>query len=206
MAVRRFAFGILAPGAALIFLGHCGGATPNDDPAGAALQDAGQCEGTGNSSRATPAEHRAQPVVCGATNLYGDAGALSCTTDADCQSADSGALGPHCLQGHCGLDECRTDGDCATGNSCVCGPDNGTGDRELFNVCVPSNCRVDSDCGSGGFCVPSRGYCGGVTGMYCLTSKDTCSDPTTDCPCQANACVYAPQVSHWVCGSSFCAG
>jgi hypothetical protein len=63
--------------------------------------------------------------------------------------------------------------------------------------------------GAGEYCSPSRGYCSSIEGFYCTTSKDTCVDPTTDCACggpQPTACVYVPQVSHWLCGSAICAG
>jgi hypothetical protein len=173
------------------------------------LDDSGQCEGSANGAGA-PAESRPEATACGPSNWSPnasvDAGALVCSTDADCPG-DAGAAYPlRCLGQKCVYDSCFGDSDCPSSQVCVCGPNNGFGLRVLTNVCVPSNCHVDADCGAGEFCSPSRGYCGSVDGYYCHTKDDTCVNSTSDCGCGGNACVYAPTVGHFVCASNTCSG
>jgi hypothetical protein len=214
---RRSLFALLAV-PVLAGAGHCGGTVQNPSAPSDAL-DAGLCEGTAvwAGSRAAPVEHRSQSVTCepSATPLPPiDAATVSCTSNMDCQTA-LGNTAATCLQQQCTFDQCLTDKDCLAGEACICAGDNGGGDRIVRNTCVPATCHLDSDCGAGQYCTPSRGYCGGVAGLYCTTKKDTCVDFTTDCACggsyvnggeKDNACVYAPQVGYWVCGAVTCSG
>jgi hypothetical protein len=173
------------------------------------LDDSGQCEGSAHGA-GTPQETRPQATACGPSNWgpYGnmDAGALVCSTDADCPGDSGAALPLRCLGQRCVYDRCFSDSDCPSSQVCVCGRNNGFGLRVLTNVCVPANCHVDTDCGAGGSCSPSRGYCGSVDGYYCHTKDDTCVDSTSDCACGGNACVYAPTVGHFVCAQNTCSG
>ena len=109
----------------------------------------------------------------------------------------------YCLHGDCTPEQCRSDADCAGGGVCACSV--GVGH---LNVCVPANCHVDGDCGPGGYCSPSVGYCGQAAGFFCHSSADTCVDPAMDCgTCStARACVYAPTVGAFACGTALCAG
>ncbi len=173
------------------------------------LDDSGQCEGSAHGA-GTPAESRPQATACGPSNwspyASTDAGALACSSDADCP-ADSGAAYPlRCLGQKCVYDSCFSDSDCPSSQLCVCGPNNGGGLRIRLNVCVPASCHVDADCGAGEFCSPSRGYCGGVDGYHCHSKSDTCVDSTTDCACGGNSCIYAPTVGHFVCAVNICSG
>jgi hypothetical protein len=196
LALRRRAT-VTTLGLALL-LGHCGGIKS----AGTLPGDAGLCEGTASSGE-TPPEHRPTPVTCPRTPIelpVTDAGPATCNASTDCQAYE------YCTDHVCGSDMCLVDADCPTGNVCVCSNDAGGGDRVQANVCVPAHCTVDSDCGPGNVCEPSRGYCGGVTGYDCSSSKDTCVDPSKDCSCGGNSCVYAPMVGYFVCADSVCNG
>lgn len=132
-------------------------------------------------------------------------------SDADC-AQDGGTYSPysHCLHGQCGLDQCLADSDCSSTQVCSCSSAYYGGNACYHpNLCVPADCHVDSDCGAGGFCSPTAGYCGVVEGFYCHKTTDACFDPSIDCSCAGpgnNACVYAPTVGAWVCGSAICAG
>jgi hypothetical protein len=169
------------------------------------------CAGTRVSPPGTvPAEHRAVATACSPSNAPPlDGGAMSCTTNADCSPDGSAAWNYNtCLHGVCSFDLCLTDADCGSSYVCACSSDYYGGNAAYHpNICVPSNCRVDADCGAGGYCSPSRGYCGTFQGFYCHGPSDTCVDATADCAaCGISACVYAPTVGAFVCGSSICAG
>jgi hypothetical protein len=177
--------------AAVFLLSHCGG----EGGAGGPL--------TVNP----PTDHVPALVTCGAhtTPPPPDGGAMSCSTDTDCQ----GTSFPSCRAGTCQFDACVTSDDCASGTTCGCS-DMFNGNAAYHpNQCLPSNCRVDADCGGGGYCSPTvSSSCGpfyGVTGFYCHTSADTCENDS-DCPATSPAgyCAYDPSVGHWACGSGFC--
>ncbi len=211
------AFGVTSIGVTALSLFHCGGAVKGGSSAAQAeLEDAGLCEGarTPASPVPVPQEHRPAPVACGPTDngadTSRDGGGISCSSPFDC-NGDAATLDPaSCLGGTCTYDQCLTDADCPTGALCLCSSEAGGGDIRHFNECVPAACHIDSDCGVGEYCSPSRGYCGGVSGFYCHGPRDTCADPTTDCPCvegpTSPSCVYAPQVGNWVCATLFCMG
>jgi Cys-rich repeat protein len=197
-------------GALVLALAHCSSsATGNAGAGNPYLADAGQCEGTATHGETAdpPLEHRATRAVCGRTpeGSGADGSLLSCSSSTDCQVPGGGTQ--YCAQQQCGPDQCLVDADCDPGRVCVCASEVGGGIGPRLNLCVPSNCTVDSDCGAGGYCSPSRSYCGGVTGYYCHSNRDTCVDSTTDCSsCGGNSCVYAPTVGHFVCGTSTCDG
>jgi hypothetical protein len=187
--------------------------TAPDAEAGATetLDDAGQCEGTARRDGGTvvPDEHRAQAATCSRNpevGSTGDASAVSCASDAECMLDGESIVPQHCIAQQCGVDECFVDSDCGSDRLCVCSADDGGGLRLPVNRCVAAQCHVDADCGAGAYCSPSRGYCGSVDGFYCHTSEDTCVDESTDCSCGGNACVYAPPVGHFVCGTNICSG
>ncbi len=193
---------ILGIGAIALVASHCGGSS---------LDAQNLCEGTASHEGAprVPSEHRAMPAACSLSQggpATADGGAISCSSNADCQAGSSLIDPPSCLGKQCRWDQCLVDSDCPSGNVCLCAADAGGGDSVHHNVCVPANCRIDSDCGANEYCSPSRGYCGGVSGFYCHSSRDTCVDVTTDCACGGNACVYAPTVGYFVCGTLVCMG
>jgi hypothetical protein len=213
-------------GTVVLLVSHCSGSGANSDshrgdgggPVGddaragddGGLAEAGPCEGTAgqNGPRGVPAEHRPVALECSrnSTNPEApDAALVSCNADPDCQG-DTGSLELHCAEHVCGYDACLVDADCPTGNLCVCKADAGGSWGDVGNACVPAQCHVDADCGAGEYCTPSRGYCGAVSGFYCTSSADTCVDPTTDCTCGGNSCVYAPTVGHFLCATSTCNG
>ena len=108
-----------------------------------------------------------------------------------------------------GPDECLADGDCANGGVCSCAGTTFEYAHETRNICVVAQCHVDADCGTT-LCSPSVNDCGtfyGVQGYYCRTADDTCG---RDSDCVQNGqpgyCYFAPEVGHWTCGFSFCAG
>jgi hypothetical protein len=210
-------------GAALaVLLLHCGGSvvsetrdagsgqdsgSPGDD-GGGLPPEAGLCEGT--SQGGVPAEHRPSATTCTPSPDYGgvDAAPVTCHTSADCVSDASPNFDTNCVQGTCIADDCLADSDCPSTQLCVCAADGFGGDGPHINRCVPAACKVDSDCGPGRYCEPSRSYCGSVDGYNCTSPADTCTDPQTDCAAcgGGNACDYAPQVGHFVCGTSVCNG
>jgi hypothetical protein len=137
-----------------------------------------------------------------------------CHADGDCTSGVNGRCAGNGHDGcNCSYDTCTNDADCAANQLCACrntwhygalGP----------NVCLPSNCRVDSDCGPNGFCSPSLDpTCGsfiGVTGWYCHTASDTCTNDD-DCAVLDGGyfkpfCGYRPEVGHWACSTAGCLG
>jgi hypothetical protein len=219
---RLLGIGVLA-----FVASHCGGSTIPDSTVlegrapgdGGPVDDSGLCEGTASpdGAPAVPQEHRAAAVACGRSSPSGrtaSSGApassapytgSACSSDRECTGNGSDPT-PYCRGNQCGIDECLVDADCASGTVCVCGSDAGWGTLFLRNVCVAASCRIDADCGPNGYCSPSRGYCGSVNGFNCHTPQDTCIDPAKDCGCGGNACVYAPTVGHFVCGSSVCMG
>jgi hypothetical protein len=108
-----------------------------------------------------------------------------------------------------GQDECTTDAECK-GGVCSCAPATREWSGGSRNVCVPANCHTDADCGDKGACSPTVNDCGsfyGVQGYYCHTAADAC---TVDAECvqgsNQGACYYAPEVGHWTCTYSHCAG
>jgi hypothetical protein len=184
------------------------GASPVDD---GSVDAPNLCEGTAahDGAPAVPAEHRAVAATCSLSQgnpETADGAAVSCSSNTDCQAESSLIDPPYCLGKQCRRDQCLVDSDCPSGTLCLCGADAGGGDIIRSNVCIPANCRLDSDCGANEYCSPSRGYCGAVSGFYCHSSRDTCVDVTTDCACGGNACVYAPTVGHFVCGTNVCMG
>jgi len=169
------------------------------------------CSGTvGAITRGhVPTEHRATAVACSPSTRAPappDAGLMSCTSDADCATDAAFTYFNACLHGTCSFDQCLTDADCGTG-VCACASDYYGGNAAYHpNVCVRGNCQVDADCGPGGYCSPSHGYCGSFEGFYCHGPSDTCVDSTADCGGCGNACLYAPTVGAFVCGTNICAG
>ncbi len=133
------------------------------------------------------------------TNLpppSGDAGAASCTTNADCANDP---LYRYCRSGKCEPDQCFTDSDCSSGQACACANEQ-TGNAVHTNQCVAVQCRVDSDCGAGEVCSPTvQDLCsGGGPFFACRSSKDECR-VDADCCASAPSCRYESTVGHWAC-------
>jgi hypothetical protein len=188
-------------GAVALGLVHCGGQSTAGSDGG--NPDAGCLGAPGGSGPRVPIEHRAQAKACNPApgQFMPDAGAASCTTDADCGGVAGSTL-TNCLRGICSYDQCLTDADCPSQHVCDCEASTGR-----LNFCVPADCHVDSDCAASGYCSPSRGRCGVIEGFYCHKPADPCVNPTTDCAgCGGFACVYAPTVGYFVCGGSVCNG
>jgi len=98
------------------------------------------------------------------------------------------------------------DTDCKTGELCVCHGSAYTDGQG--NTCMPGNCRVDSDCGTAGFCSPSHGTsgCGGVTGYYCHTVADTCTNDSDCSGSPIDVCAWSAKQSRWTCQRSLLCG
>lgn len=153
-----------------------------------------------------PVNHRTDDSQCGTVPAPGTCSFGSpyfmCSMDSQC--TDGGPNG-RCITGsggpaYCGCtyDTCVHDTDCATGELCVCHGSpytNGAG-----NTCMPGNCRVDSDCGSGGYCSPAHGTtgCGGISGYYCHTRQDTCTNDS-DCGSGLDVCTWSDTDARWEC-------
>jgi len=151
-----------------------------------------------------PINHRPNDSQCQTTPAAGNCqimvGGGQCQHDTDCTTGTNG----RCVEGNggarfcfCAYDACMHDSDCPTGKLCVC---HGSAYNGGGNTCIEGNCRVDADCASG-YCSPSHGTsgCGGVTGYYCHTSNDTC---TNDSDCRdggLQVCAWSASHSRWEC-------
>jgi hypothetical protein len=121
-------------------------------------------------------------------------------TAATCSPTGGDANGP---------DQCATDSDCSNGGVCSCAGTTFEWSHQTRNLCVPAACHVDADCGSFA-CSPTLSECGsfyGIQGYYCHAADDQCGGDA-DCVQSGRQghCVYTPEVSHWTCSYSFCAG
>jgi hypothetical protein len=191
-----------------------GGATATGGAIGTGGSPAGGCSGSANHNTAeVPSLHRATAIACAPSTRAPappDGGLLSCTRNADCAADGAATIFGTCLHGQCSFDQCLTDADCGATDVCVCANDSYGGNAQYHaNFCVPANCRVDSDCGPGGYCSPSPSYCGSYSGYYCHTAADSCIDAIKDCSACTTvgpACIYAPAVGAFMCGSAICAG
>jgi hypothetical protein len=177
----------------------------------ASTYDAGADVYVGNDAAQQPdaaaTNHRPDDSQCTAPRAAGNCalpmGVGACTNDSEC--TDGGANG-RCTENmggaqfcSCTYDTCVHDTDCPMNQLCVCHDSayNGGG-----NVCMPGNCRVDYDCG--GFdCSPTHGTtgCGGVTGYYCHTARDTCVNDS-DCADAGSldVCAFSMTTNRWECG------
>jgi hypothetical protein len=111
-----------------------------------------------------------------------------------------------------GPDECLVDTDCpVVDQACACAGTTFEHGLETRNLCVTAGCHVDADCGTGGLCSPSVGNCGngffGIQDFECRTPDDTCG---ADVDCVQNgemgSCSFLPEVGHWACTFTACAG
>ncbi len=160
-----------------------------------------------------PAVHRPAPVSCPRMTLPASAPTMClfakapgvevpagwCNSNADCTSGTDGRCVPSILTAQCSCeyDACFADADCPGGDVCAC--------SGVFsgNACVSGSCRVDADCGAGGFCSPTVDHCSGViTGYFCRTAKDTCTDDKDCGDLYAEHCARDPGTGVWGCQSS----
>ena len=176
--------------------------------------------GIGQKTFSPPLLHRAVAETCTADRPAYNCGQsapmgapVSCRLDSDCAAGSNGRCVGNAHDGcNCSYDTCSSDADCAGGQLCDC---RGTwhyganGD----NRCLPSDCRTDADCGAGGYCSPSFDPdCGayfGVTLWRCHTDADTCVNDS-DCPSDGGFgpafCGWRPELGHWGCSVTQCAG
>lgn len=214
----------LGVGVVVLVAWACGGSTRATSDAGAdgasssssgATSSGGSGSGSGSGSSSggerVPVNHRSSDAQCMTTAPPGDCTfdnpGSPCHADADCSEAGpSGrcivANGPPTC--FCTWDSCTGDSDCKTGQTCACHGSAYT--AGAGNTCTPGNCRVDADCGQGGYCSPSAGTntCGTLSGYYCHTPKDQCTNDS-DCgstSTPANMCIYSPTAGYWSCQQS----
>jgi hypothetical protein len=149
-----------------------------------------------------------QPAAPGQCQIMG--GFPQCTMDSQCTAGNSGRCVENmggALTCMCTYDTCVHDTDCPAGNLCVCHGSAYTGGDG--NACMAGNCRVDSDCGAGGYCSPTHGTsgCGGVTGYYCHTPQDTCTNDTDCNGAQGpNVCAWSSASGLWMCQQQLLCG
>jgi Cys-rich repeat protein len=185
--------------AGLVF---CGGSTATSNfDGGAPGGDGGTADGSGSCPVNLSGTATGRPVAAtcpASTNVpppTGDAGPISCTTDADCASD---ALYRWCRGGKCEPDQCSTDSDCASGQACACA-DELIGNALHTNSCVTVQCHVDSDCGAGNVCSGTTvDLCSGGPFFACRSSADKCR-VDADCCASAPSCRYQSTVGHWEC-------
>jgi hypothetical protein len=204
---------------ALLALAHCGGSaivessSSGPDASGSGFGGDAACPAAAEAGPRATTVSRSRPVAydCpSAANCPVDnAEAGACSTAADC-FVDGGPT-RYCVRGRCSADQCLADSDCPSTQVCGCSPNNRNAFGVAFcnpNQCLPANCHVDGDCGPDGFCSPDVGGCGAVFGYYCHRLSDVCFDPVVDCACASvpEACVWAPTVGAWTCGSTVCSG
>ena len=208
----------LAVGAVLLAAWACGGVTTPPTDAGAdgtSSSSSGGSSGGGSGSGSgsgggVPVNHRASDAQCMTPAPAGNCSFANpgapCHADADCSEAGpSGrcvvANGPPTC--FCTSDACSGDADCPTGQTCACHGSAYT--AGMGNTCMPGNCRVDADCGPGGYCSPSASTstCGTVSGYYCHTPNDQCTNDT-DCAASqpGTMCIYSPGAGFWSCQPS----
>ena len=202
-----------------------GGATSaGASPGGAAgVAGATPLAGAGGETPREPEVHRPEPVACDHTRPSPEPNApegddmswVRCHSHADCTEGTNGRCGGNGHDGwNCTYDSCFEDSDCgmaASGEPQLCQCEGGF--RSDNNLCLGGNCRLDADCGAGGYCSPSLGSCGNylkVVGYFCHTPTDECTDDA-DCPAEANQfgpgyCAFMPEIGHWKCSTSHCAG
>jgi hypothetical protein len=127
---------------------------------------------------------------------------FQCTNDSQCTQGTNG----RCIETSggaltclCTYDTCMQDTDCQPGQLCVCHGSGFTGGAG--NTCMTGNCRVDSDCGPNGYCSPSHGTsgCGGVTGYYCHTAADTCTNDSDCSGAGIEVCAWSGTSNRWEC-------
>ena len=164
-----------------------------------------------------PDSHRPEAVTCDRERPFyeipveasGWGAPMDCTTHEECTDGENGRCTGNSHDGwRCTYDSCFEDADCG---STVCACDGGW--RSGSNTCLGGNCQVDADCGAGGWCSPSMSECGlygGVTGYWCHTPEDTCTDDS-DCPGTGDFggpgyCMFSQTLGHWECSYSQCAG
>ncbi len=218
----------LGVGILLVTAWACGGSTAASNDAGSdgarssssggsgGGSSGGSSGGSGSSSGGrVPVNHRPSDAQCAMPAPAGDCTfnnpGAACHSDADC--SDAGANGrcivpngpPTCF---CTSDACTGDAQCKAGQACACHGSAYTGGAG--NTCTPGNCRIDADCSSGSYCSPSAApnTCGGLSGFYCHTSKDQCTDDA-DCTNSSpgTMCIYSPGDGFWSCQTSgLCAG
>ena len=154
----------------------------------------------------TPVNHRPNDAQCTQAAPAGNftlmMGLGDCTNDAACTTGTNGRCvqsthgAPRCS---CSYDTCAHDTDCAAGKLCACHGSPFTAGGG--NACIDGNCRVDADCGAG-YCSPSHGSsgCGGLTGYYCHTAADRCTDDA-DCADGGSfrVCGWAAMNNRWEC-------
>jgi len=144
----------------------------------------------------------ATPVNCSHPgDPFGDAG---CEGDNSCTAGTNGrCIGPPGGPAICGCtyDQCLHDTDCAASKTCACH------DSPYLwgdNACTQGDCRIDANCGVAGFCSPSLSpaSCYLLSGFYCHTALDQCTDDT-DCATQSGqGCMYSPAHARWECQTS----
>jgi hypothetical protein len=167
-----------------------------------------------------PLAHRPAALSCPSTRPAYDCGAtapaglpVTCRLDSDCTDGMDG----RCVgNGHdgcsCSYDRCSSDADCTAGTLCDCRDQWHYGSNGP-NQCLSANCRTDADCGPGGYCSPSLdptcGAFAGVTLWRCHTPEDSCVNDS-DCARPDGGgipfCGYRPELGHWACSATLCAG
>jgi hypothetical protein len=147
----------------------------------------------------------ATPRAAGSCTTGNAGDLLVCSSDSDC--TEGGTNGRCTSSGggpagcSCTYDACQTDADCGKGKLCLC---HGSAYSYGGSTCMSGNCRVDSDCGVGEYCSPAQGTssCGYVSGYYCHTQKDVC---TNDSDCAGGLCTWSSASERWECqDGGFC--
>ncbi len=184
--------------------GDDGGAPDAGDTGADSVADVGGDDSASDAHGKVPVYHRPDDSQCSTPRSPGTCSTtvsgFMCSKDGDCTSGVNGRCenspgGPAgCF---CTYDTCSGDTECKTGELCVC---HGSAYAYGGNSCMPGNCRVDSDCGTGGYCSPAHGTadCGNVTGYYCHTPKDTCTNDS-DCGSGLNVCTWSQTDGRWEC-------
>jgi hypothetical protein len=195
---------------------NAGGSGSNSGGAGGTGGDGGSNSGGGGGTGGRePEKHRAVATSCDHERPPGDPcfgacdGTTGCVADTECTAGENGRCESFRGYSECTYDVCFEDSDCGQGGPCGC-------ETTLWsdaNTCLAGNCQTDADCGPGGYCSPTLSTCGnysGVTGYYCHTRDDECTDDA-ECTGQAGQfgpgyCMFSVQVSHWICSYSHCVG
>ncbi len=211
----------------LALVAGCAGKTaplPTDNDNG---NSAGADGGADAATKPLPAptDHRSHGSQCeptapgaepGLTEVDAGAGLFMCRTNEECTAHpggrciwNSGACGEPCAprppSSACAYDQCAIDTNCPNASACICG----SGGLST-NSCAPvGTCRVDADCATG-YCSPGKDPCtGGLTGFFCHTPRDECTNDN-DCAdatgVAAPKCVVDARTHVWTCMRDQCGG
>ncbi len=201
--MRRMASASVGIALVTAMLVACGGNVSTGAPGTSSSSSGGT---SSSSSGGTSSSSSGGSTSSSSSSSSSGAPGPACTTTPSAVATNHRATATACPPSTNGVaDGCLSDSDCTQGDACACASQFG-GNAPHANACIATGCRVDADCGPGGFCSPSTGErCGGLSGYFCHTPSDCCTNDS-DCP-SGQACRHDPTLGSWRCEAiSVCNG